>query len=319
MKKKDLLIYDVSWWILGSKARTIQQYHPNLDIMSINQLKRRVNSNGSKKINDSYETISTLSLGIAQQVMHAKVRVDSSQIASYQRFSKNAKTYREWCDSIEPNHLFIKNVIQRIDRLGGINRHLAQTVEKLSPVSKVSYMRHFVDCAHFTPLLLESKVNQAFTIGWCGDPEKPMKNYASLYKKIQASFLRDPNVQFVEAVQKKRRSLKEMPAFYNSLDLLLITSSNEGGPAPALEAYACGIPVLSTNVGYVKEVASPLGKQFILNSIQPEDFIKKINELKKDQELLKKLKKETRKNIITNWSVEERIDDWLQTLFLIKK
>ncbi len=41
---------------------------------------------------------------------------------------------------------------------------------------------------------------------------------------------------------------------YHCLDLYLITSREEGGPKAILEAPACGIPVVSTNVGMVPDV-----------------------------------------------------------------
>lgn len=41
---------------------------------------------------------------------------------------------------------------------------------------------------------------------------------------------------------------------YHCLDLYLITSREEGGPKAILEAPACGIPVVSTNVGMVPDL-----------------------------------------------------------------
>lgn len=38
-------------------------------------------------------------------------------------------------------------------------------------------------------------------------------------------------------------------AFYNAIDYLIITSSNEGAPIPLLEAMACGVPVIAPDVG----------------------------------------------------------------------
>lgn len=48
---------------------------------------------------------------------------------------------------------------------------------------------------------------------------------------------------------------KSMPAFYQSLDVLLCPSRVEGGPMPVLEALACGIPVVvPRGVGIVDEL-----------------------------------------------------------------
>ncbi len=44
-----------------------------------------------------------------------------------------------------------------------------------------------------------------------------------------------------------------MPWFYRSIDYLLILSDNEGGPVPLLEALAMGVPVISSDVGFVSD------------------------------------------------------------------
>lgn len=44
-----------------------------------------------------------------------------------------------------------------------------------------------------------------------------------------------------------------MPTLYNALDLYVVTSRIEGGPAPLIESMACGIPVVTTPVGIVRE------------------------------------------------------------------
>jgi glycosyltransferase involved in cell wall biosynthesis len=42
---------------------------------------------------------------------------------------------------------------------------------------------------------------------------------------------------------------RDLPAVYASLDLLAVTSNNEGTPFAAIEAMAAGVPVVATNVG----------------------------------------------------------------------
>ncbi len=50
----------------------------------------------------------------------------------------------------------------------------------------------------------------------------------------------------------------EVPGVMAALDVLLVTSRNEGGPQPVLEALACGVPVISTDVGFVPELRMSL-------------------------------------------------------------
>lgn len=44
-----------------------------------------------------------------------------------------------------------------------------------------------------------------------------------------------------------------MPTFYNTLDLYVVTSRIEGGPAPLIESMACGVPVVTTPVGIARD------------------------------------------------------------------
>jgi GT2 family glycosyltransferase len=56
----------------------------------------------------------------------------------------------------------------------------------------------------------------------------------------------------------------DMPCFYNSLDVFVCCSESEGTPNPVLEAMACGIPVVSTDVGIVPEAFGTMQGEFIV-------------------------------------------------------
>lgn len=81
-----------------------------------------------------------------------------------------------------------------------------------------------------------------------------------------------------DRVENKPLPFDRMPDFYNSIDCYLCGSSSEGTPNPVLEAMACGIPVISTNVGIVPEVFGNKQKDFI-SPRTVEDFTYKLKEL----------------------------------------
>ena len=76
---------------------------------------------------------------------------------------------------------------------------------------------------------------------------------------------------------------EEMPKFYQNLDYLLVPSSvvrGEGGPMVIVEALACGVPVISTDVGFARELNCT-----IFNNIDElVDILKKI-ELKEREKV----------------------------------
>ena len=65
---------------------------------------------------------------------------------------------------------------------------------------------------------------------------------------------------------------------YNQSKVLLITSANEGGPRVGLEALACGVPVISTDVGIMPDIIQP-GKNGYIAQWSAEDFTAKIKRL----------------------------------------
>lgn len=61
---------------------------------------------------------------------------------------------------------------------------------------------------------------------------------------------------------------EKMPNYYNSMDLLVLPSKNEGLPLVTVEAMKCGVPVIGSNVGGIPEVIGNdnvfnLGNSFI--------------------------------------------------------
>src|SRR5699024_10689001 len=316
-KGKHILIYDRLWWIQGQRALLLQKYHPNLEIMSYHDFMNIIKSKGANKINNEYEVISTLGLWTAERLIRHNVHVHSSVAGSYSYVARNQHNFREWSNEIIINYNYIKQVINEIDRIGAVNRRLAATIKKCSPNKQIDYIKPFVETDKFKPMKQVEKDKSTFTIGWVGNPDKRSKNYHTVYQAIKHYFKNNPKVRFKEATKKTRIERKDMPVFYNSIDLLLVTGVNEGLPNPAIEAYSCGVPIIGTNIGIIKECASPNAKSLTLNSNNTRRVIEKINALTSTKKSLPALKKEIRKNMEDNWTTEHNIHDWLNTLFNI--
>ena len=63
---------------------------------------------------------------------------------------------------------------------------------------------------------------------------------------------------------------ESMPDYYNSIDVYVCASTQEGTPNPILEAMACGVPIISTDVGVVPEVFGEKQRDFIMPERTPE-------------------------------------------------
>ena len=52
---------------------------------------------------------------------------------------------------------------------------------------------------------------------------------------------------------------RDLPKVYADLDILALTSINEGTPVSIIEAMACSVPVISTHAGGVRELIAEYG------------------------------------------------------------
>lgn len=102
----------------------------------------------------------------------------------------------------------------------------------------------------------------------------------------------------------KKLSHEEMPIYYNNIDIYVCASRTEGTPNTILEAMACGVPAISTDVGIVPEVFGEKQKKYIIDRTK-EDLKSKIIELINNKQELKKLSEENLKQI-QEWSWENK-------------
>jgi glycosyltransferase involved in cell wall biosynthesis len=83
--------------------------------------------------------------------------------------------------------------------------------------------------------------------------------------------------------------IKDIAAFNAGMDLLCLTSLNEGTPVSLIEAQAANLPVESTNIGGVRDVVLDGETGFLVPSNQPELFAEKLLELVKNENLREKM------------------------------
>lgn len=80
------------------------------------------------------------------------------------------------------------------------------------------------------------------------DPERPEKDYPRARRVVEAADV-DAELRVVTDAPHE-----EVPLYMNASDALLVTSRREAGPMAVKEATACNVPVVATDVGFVREV-----------------------------------------------------------------
>lgn len=109
-------------------------------------------------------------------------------------------------------------------------------------------------------------------------------------------------------------SQRELCDAYNSLDIYLISSRIEGGPAPLIEAMACGIPVVTTGVGMVLDIVKDRQNGLIIPKDSPGKIIMAIAELQRDENLRCTIASNGHRTAIENFQWEQTVGD-IQNLY----
>lgn len=115
--------------------------------------------------------------------------------------------------------------------------------------------------------------NLKFKIVGDGSLNKVLKNSISLLS----------NVSFSPGVENQ----KDIAKLMNESKILLMSSYNEGGPRVVLEAMACGVPVLATNVGLMPDFADKNAVKII--DWNAEDIAQKTKELLENKTEMERL------------------------------
>lgn len=173
-------------------------------------------------------------------------------------------------------------------------------------------MEDGVDLTLFKPKNLErlqDVVQRGLIVGWVGNSkwaselEEDFKGVHTILKpaleQLQSAGLKV--TPFFADRQERFIPHDQMPVYYSKIDVLVCTSKIEGTPNPVLEAMACGVPVVSTDVGVVQQVFGSLQKKFILEERSVPAVCGAIRRLLTEPELLPLLSTENLESI-SRWS-----------------
>ncbi|UCD05094.1 MAG: glycosyltransferase, partial [candidate division WOR-3 bacterium] len=145
----------------------------------------------------------------------------------------------------------------------------------LVSVGNVHVIPNGVDFGLFKPLSRRKRSNIGSTkrkVLFLGNPGLRRKNISLAQEAMKIVRRKYPGARLISAYGVDQ---EEVVKLMNSADLLLLTSLNEGSPNVVKESMACNLPVVSTDVGDVREVISDTDGCYV-TSFSPVDVAEKI-------------------------------------------
>ena len=177
-----------------------------------------------------------------------------------------------------------------------------------------------VDPSLFFPRDLERLADndRQLMIGWAGNSTWGLhvdgldhKGLRTLIKPVIASLQREglSVAGHFSDSSEGHTEYREMVHYYNGLDIYVCASDMEGTPNPVLEAMACGLPIVSTDVGIVPELFGPLQQEFVVQERSVAAIRDKVRVLLTDSALRQALSKENLERV-ADWTRQAESRKW---------
>lgn len=97
-------------------------------------------------------------------------------------------------------------------------------------------------------------------------------------------------------------SKAEMCDFYNKTHVYLVASVTDGTPNPALEAAACGRPIISNKIGNMPEFIKDGKNGFLLETRDKKEYTDRIWRLRRNPKEAKRMGERARQTVLDGWT-----------------
>ena len=161
------------------------------------------------------------------------------------------------------------------------------------------YTPRGVDQHIFYPMAAEPNRNKKFTVAYVGKPvpEKGLKEFIQPACEIAGCNLIINDRNYTNALPPE-----EMNKFYNKADAYVVASTIDGTPNPALEAAACGKPIISNPIGNMPEFIQHGKNGFLFKDRNINKYASALRKLMDDRELAFTMGQNARKKILNGWT-----------------
>ncbi|HYJ15422.1 MAG TPA: glycosyltransferase family 4 protein, partial [Candidatus Limnocylindria bacterium] len=157
----------------------------------------------------------------------------------------------------------------------------------------------------------------------------PIKNHALFLDAAARIFARERKARFIivgdgvlrPKLEKQARDLgiadrvlftgwrRDLPRICADLDVLVVSSDNEGTPVSAIEAMAAGCPVVATRVGGLPDLIEDQSTGCLVPPREPETLANAVLGLFDDPQLARELGKHGRDSVRQRFTVQRLLGD----------
>jgi glycosyltransferase involved in cell wall biosynthesis len=262
MARSILLIPDVPNWALDKNARDLVTYNRSdlrLDICYSEDF-----LNDWKRYEAEYDLLFPMYMGSFFAMLKRRVPTDKviTGVRSFHRWD-GGRTRPPGYNVRPP-----RKIIKRLRKAVLVNTHCKKLWYVFCPYLPIIHTKYTCNLETFFPDKA-ARTTDRLVVGWTGSlTNHPRKRGFHEFIKPVCDDI--PGIELRVQAKEDRfiTDDAEMRAFYNSLDLYICASRCEGTPRPVIEASACGVPVLSTDVGIVPELIDDGENGFIVERDQ---------------------------------------------------
>jgi len=188
--------------------------------------------------------------------------------------------------------------------------------------SSIKVVNNGVDLSNFLPSEKNNNKTNKFVIGTMGRLAK-LKGYDIFLeavshlnsKEIEVLILSQDDLKLPNSIKAriiKATNDKQIVDFYRQCDIFVFTSFMEGFGLPPLEAMACGVPVITTDCGGVRDFANN-SNSILVPTGDVHSITNAIIMLKKDRNLRESLRQQGLETV-KKFSLEIMIERYCQVL-----
>jgi len=202
-------------------------------------------------------------------------------------------------------NIFVKNHLEKKEKF--INEFNIQpdetTIGIIGRLTPVKNHKLFLDSIKHLLEITQKKV-RIFIVG-DGEDRKAIEDYT---KQLGISFVNEKDSSNKEIISFTSWR-KDIDVIYAGLDIVCLTSLNEGTPVSLIEAQASRIPVVTTNVGGIADIVIDQETGFILDEGNHEDIAIALKKLIEDEVLRKQMGDNGFKNVYEKYSYIRLVSD----------